>query len=447
MSSEPRGIHVRPVGGIPEIEPGMDLGGILSKAIPATDLRAGDVVAVTQKIVSKAEGRLVRTDGDRSAWVERETRRVVARRDDLVIAETAHGFVCANAGVDASNVAEGWLSLLPEDPDASAGRLRERLSADAGAEVGVVVTDTFGRAWRRGVVDIAIGCAGLPAMVDLRGEPDHTGRMLEATVVALADQVAAAAGLVMGKAARIPVAVVRGVSDHGAPASPAREIVRPPEEDLFRESPLQSISARRTIRAFGSGRVSRAALQEAVRAACTAPAPHHTRPWLFAAITSEAAKRRLLAAMAAAWRADLERDGAPEDVISRRIAKSDAVLGAAPVLVVPAIRLRGSHRYPDPERATAERDMFILSGGAAIQSLLLALHAQGLASSWISSTLFCAEESRAALDLDEEWLPLGSVAVGPPPGGGAPPRPELDLREHLLFRSDDPVDEVPGEHR
>jgi coenzyme F420-0:L-glutamate ligase/coenzyme F420-1:gamma-L-glutamate ligase len=320
-------------------------------------------------------------------------------------------------------------------------------NAPQAAAVGVVVTDTFGRAWRRGVVDVAIGCAGLPAMVDLRGELDHTGRMLETTIVALADQVAAAAGLVMGKAARIPVAVVGGASHHGAPASPARELVRPPEEDLFRESPLQAISARRTIRAFGSGSVPRAALVEAVRAACTAPAPHHTRPWLFTVITSAAAKRRLLAAMAAAWRADLERDGTPDEVISRRIAKSDAVLGAAPVLVVPAIRLRGSHRYRDPERATAERDMFILSGGAAIQSLLLALHAQGLASSWISSTLFCAEETRAALDLDEEWLPLGSVAVGLPPAGGAPPRPELELGEHLLFHSDDAVDEVPGEHR
>jgi coenzyme F420-0:L-glutamate ligase/coenzyme F420-1:gamma-L-glutamate ligase len=442
----PSSVSVSPVPGIPEIEPGMDLGAILSAAIPATDLHSGDVVAVTQKIVSKAEGRLVRGT-DRSEWVSRETKRVVARRDDLIVAETAHGFVCANAGVDASNVAEGWLSLLPENPDASAERLRERLSADAGADVGVVVTDTFGRAWRRGVLDVAIGCAGLPALVDLRGRQDHTGRMLEATVVAFADQVAAAAGLVMGKAARIPVAVVRGLPDPGAPASPAREIVRPPEEDLFRESPLQAISARRTIRSFGEGAVPDAAIVEAVRAACTAPAPHHTQPWMFVAITSEPAKRHLLAAMAAAWRADLERDATTEEVISRRIAKSDAVLGEAPVLIVPAIRLRGSHRYDDVERSTAERDMFVLSGGAGIQSLLLALHAQGLASSWISSTLFCAEETRLALGLEEEWVPLGSVAVGPPPAGIPPPRPDLDLGEHLRFRSDDAVDEVPGEDR
>jgi coenzyme F420-0:L-glutamate ligase / coenzyme F420-1:gamma-L-glutamate ligase len=437
-------VSVVPVEGIPEIHPGDDLAAILASAIPASELRAGDVVAVTQKVVSKAEGRLVRSD-DRAEWVRRETRRVVASREDVVISETAHGFVCANAGVDASNVAEGWLSLLPEDPDRSAEELRKRLSVEAGVDVGVVVTDTFGRAWRRGVVDVAIGAAGLPALVDLRGTPDHTGRTLEATVVALADQVASAAGLVMGKADRVPVAIVRGLATGSAPPGSAHDIVRPSEEDLFRESPLQAISARRTIRSFGEGEVPPAALEEAVRAACTAPAPHHTRPWLFVALTSSAAKRRLLSAMAVAWRADLERDRTPEDVIARRIAKSDAVLGAAPVLIVPLIRLRGAHAYADVERSTAERDMFVLSGGAAIQSLLLALHARGLASSWISSTLFCAEETRDALGLDDEWIPIGSVAVGPPPAGNPPPRPSLDLGEHLRFRSDDAVDEVPEE--
>ncbi len=439
-----RSVTITPVAGLPEIRPGDDLASLLSDAIPAVELSDGDVVAVTQKVVSKAEGRLVPGE-DRAAWVARESRRILARREDLVIAETAHGFVCANAGVDASNVSEGWLSLLPEDPDGSAEVLRKRLSEDAGASVAVVITDTFGRAWRRGVVNVAIGCAGLPALVDLRGGPDATGRVLEATVVALADEVAAAAGLVMGKAASIPVAVVRGISTSDATPSAASDIVRPPNEDLFRESPLRSISARRTIRSFGPGNVPEASLVEAVRAACTAPAPHHTRPWLFVAITSATVKHRLLRAMAAAWRADLERDGESEATISRRLARSEALLGAAPVLVVPAIRLRGAHRYRDVERATAERDMFLLSGGAAIQSLLLALHAQGLASSWISSTLFCAEETRDALGLAEEWLPLGSVAVGQPPADEPPPRPELDVAEHLLLRSDGAVDEVPGE--
>jgi coenzyme F420-0:L-glutamate ligase/coenzyme F420-1:gamma-L-glutamate ligase len=172
-------------------------------------------------------------DTSRSDWIERETVRVVARRGDLVIAETRHGFVCANAGVDASNVPEGYVCLLPEDPDASADRLRVALSDTLGADLGVVITDTFGRPWRQGVVNVAIGCAGIPALCDLRGRPDHHGRTLEATVVAMADEIAAASGLVMQKAARVPAAVVSGLDRPEAPAGRARDLVRPAAEDLF----------------------------------------------------------------------------------------------------------------------------------------------------------------------------------------------------------------------
>src|SRR5204862_3919918 len=139
------------------------------------------------------------------------------------------GFVCANAGVDASNVRPGWVALLPEDPDASAARIRDRMLADRGVEIGVVVTDTFGRPWRRGLVNVAIGCAGLPALVDLRGQEDHVGRVLEATVVALADEVAAASGLVMEKDAMVPAAIVRGLTPTAAPGRVA-ELIRPPDE-------------------------------------------------------------------------------------------------------------------------------------------------------------------------------------------------------------------------
>jgi len=421
---------VFPLEGLPEVRPQDDLAMLLAEPLGSMGVRDGDVVAVTQKIVSKAEGRVVPLGDGREAWVERETRRVVARRGDLVIAETRHGFVCANAGVDASNVEAGFLSLLPEDPDGSAERLREALTERLGVEVAVVITDTFGRTWRRGVVNVSIGCAGIPALVDLRGTADHHGRELEATVVALADEVAAASGLAMGKASRVPAALVRGVAFDAATV-PISELVRPPEEDLFRSSPLLSISERRTIRAFGAGDVPREAVEEAVRAACTAPAPHHTRPWSFSAIWSPAAKRRLLGAIAEAWREDLRGDATPEATIERRIARSDAVLGAAPVLIVPWVRFEGAHPYADAERAHAEREMFLLSGGAAIQNLLLALSAQGFASCWISSTLFCQEESRAALGMSEEWFALGTVAAGPMPAGAAPPRPPLDLSEHL----------------
>ena len=423
-------VEVLPVEGIPEIRPGDDLGEVVAAALSPIGVRDGDVVAVTQKVVSKAEGRVVPEGDGRDAWVERESRRVVARRDDLVISETRHGFVCANAGVDASNVEAGFLTLLPEDPDGSAARLRDELSKRLDAELAVVITDTFGRPWRRGVVNVAIGCAGIASLVDLRGTRDHHGRELEATVVALADEVAAASGLAMGKAARVPAALVRGVAFEGG-SVPVAELVRPPEEDLFRSSPLLSISERRTIRAFGDGEVPRAVVEEAVRAACTAPAPHHTRPWSFTALWSPSAKRRLLGAIAEAWRADLRGDGTPEETIERRIARSDAVLGAAPVLIVPWVRFERAHPYADAERAHAEQEMFLLSGGAAIQNLLLALHAQGYASCWISSTLFCQEESRAALGMGEAWFALGTVAVGPMPAGAASPRPPLDLSEHL----------------
>ena len=427
-------LSILPVVSLPEIRSGDDLGALLVDPLRALGVRAGDVVVVTQKIVSKAEGRVVSAD-DRAGWIVRETRRVVARRGDLTIAETRHGLVCANAGVDASNVGEGLLTLLPEDPDASAEQLRVHLVGALGVgDLGVVITDTFGRPWREGLLDVAIGVAGIPALVDLRGTADHTGRALDVTVVALADQVAAAAGMVMGKAARVPAALVRGAERTGAPPGRARDLVRPAGDDLFRESPQQAIAARRTIRSFGAGAVPRASLVEAIAAACTAPAPHHTRPWLFVALDGAPAKRALLAAIAEVWRADLRRDGTPEDVISARIARSDGVLGAAPTLIVPFVRFDGAHPYPDAERAGAEREMFLLAGGAAIQNLLLSLHAQLIASCWISSTLFCQEETRAVLGLEDGWYALGTVACGPmPEGGAAKPRPPVDPSDFLRF--------------
>jgi len=422
-------LEVLPIPGLPEVGPGDDLADLLDRV----DIRDGDVVVVTQKVISKQEGRIVPAS-DRDAAITAETVRVVAARDDLVIAETRHGFVCANAGVDASNVAEGLLTLLPDDPDASAARLRRALVDRRSLQrLGVVITDTFGRPWRDGLVDVAIGVAGMPAIVDLRGTPDHGGRLLDATVVALADQVAAAAGAVMGKAERIPAAVVRGLAWNGDDGT-AHDLVRPAELDLFRESPMQALHARRTIRSFGDGTVPRSAVADAIAAACTAPAPHHTRPWLFVALDGAPAKRALLAAIADAWRADLRSDGTPEETIERRIARSDAVLGQAPTLIVPFVRFAGAHPYADAERADAEREMFLLSGGAAIQNLLLALHARSVASCWISSTLFCQEETRAALGVADEWHALGTVACGPMPEGGASrPRPRMELDDFLRW--------------
>jgi coenzyme F420-0:L-glutamate ligase/coenzyme F420-1:gamma-L-glutamate ligase len=234
-------MRLLPLRGIGEVVPGTDLAALIAAAVgpDGPDLVDGDVVVVTQKIVSKAEGRLVAIDhGDpaaKLALVTQESTRIVRRRGDLVISETRHGFVCANAGVDLSNVADGTAALLPEDSDRSARRIRAGLRAALGVDVGVIVSDTFGRPWRRGVTDVAIGCAGGAAVLDLKGTPDAGGRELMATEICVADEIASAAELVMGKDRGIPVAIVRGVPAAWLRTASVRaEIVRPPEEDLFR---------------------------------------------------------------------------------------------------------------------------------------------------------------------------------------------------------------------
>jgi coenzyme F420-0:L-glutamate ligase/coenzyme F420-1:gamma-L-glutamate ligase len=229
------------VEGIGEIRPGDQLGEIVADACalpPNGPLADGDVLVVTQKVVSKAEGRLVAVDPDdprsHKALVEAEAARVLRRRGDLVITETRHGFVCANAGVDLSNVERGQAALLPLDSDRSARRIRDIVRARLGVTVGVIVSDTFGRPWRRGLTDVAIGVAGVAGVVDLRGTDDALGRTMQVTEVAVADELAAAAELVMGKSSGIPVAVVRGVDPAWLRDASVRELVRDPSEDLFR---------------------------------------------------------------------------------------------------------------------------------------------------------------------------------------------------------------------
>ena len=224
------------VHGFPEIHPGDDLAALIAEK---ADLEAGDVVVVTQKVVSKAEGRLVAVDPadplSHKVHVEAEAVRVLRRRGELVMTETRHGFVCANAGVDLSNVEHGWAALLPVDPDRSARWIRDGLRARTGLQLGVIVSDTFGRAWRRGVTDVAIGTAGVAGVVDLRGTRDALGRELAVTEVCVADELAGAAELVMGKSTGVPVAIVRGVDPDWLRESSVRtEIVRPHQEDLFR---------------------------------------------------------------------------------------------------------------------------------------------------------------------------------------------------------------------
>jgi coenzyme F420-0:L-glutamate ligase / coenzyme F420-1:gamma-L-glutamate ligase len=239
-------LRVIPVQGLPEVGEGDDVAALIAVAVKLQD---GDVVVVAHKVVSKAEGRVVRlddvepspqardlADGEDPRRLEvilRESARLVRTRPPLVIAETRHGFVCASAGVDSSNAPEpNMLVLLPKDPDSSAARLRDRLRELTGTEVAVIVSDSFGRAWRQGTTDVAIGCAGLQPLLDLQGERDVTGYELHATVIAVADELAGAAELVRGKLVQIPVAVVRGFDTRGE--GTAAELVMPPERDLFR---------------------------------------------------------------------------------------------------------------------------------------------------------------------------------------------------------------------
>jgi len=421
---------VIPVTGLPEVTAGADLSALIAGAAP--DLRDGDILVITSKIVSKAEGRVVATSREQA--IEAETARVVARRGATTIAQTRHGLVLAAAGVDESNTAPGTVVLLPEDPDESARRLRKALHARTSRTVGVVITDTMGRPWRAGQTDNAIGAAGVVPVRDYRGEADTFGNILEVTVAAVADEIASAADLVKGKSAGVPVAVVRGlaglVTEQDGPG--ARALIRSAGEDMFRFGSADVPLARRTIRAFTSEPVDAGAVRRAVATALTAPAPHHSEPWRFVILETAAAREALVDAMREAWIADLRGDGFTEEQIGRRLRRGD-VLRNAPLIIVPCLVTDAAHDYPDERRSRSEQAMFTVSMGAAVQNLLVALTVDGLGSAWISSTLFCQDVAARVLDLPEGWRPVGAVAVGHP-AERARPRPPRDPADFLLVR-------------
>jgi coenzyme F420-0:L-glutamate ligase/coenzyme F420-1:gamma-L-glutamate ligase len=421
----PDGITVLPVRGLPEFRPGDDLGAALAAAAPW--IADGDVVVVTSKVFSKVEGRLVPAPSDpdardalRRQLVDAETERVLARRGRTLIVAGKLGIVQAAAGVDGSNVRRDELALLPAEPDASAARLRAELRRLLGVEVAVVVTDTMGRSWRVGQTDVAIGSSGVTVLHRYEGMADAEGNPLLVTEVAMADELAAAADLVKGKLGSLPVAVVRGTRpvDDG---STARDLVRPLDEDMFwlgadeaiARGRREAVPLRRSVRDFTDAPVDASALRRAVGVALTAPAPHHSAPVRFGWLRDGDRRTALLDAVAERWREHLVADGRPDEEVRRRMRRGD-LLRRAPELVLAFRTGEGMHTYRDEARRLGERTMFTVAGGAAVQSLLVALAAEGLASCWVGSTIFAPDVVRRALDLPADWQPLGAVAVGMP---------------------------------
>jgi coenzyme F420-0:L-glutamate ligase/coenzyme F420-1:gamma-L-glutamate ligase len=420
-------VELLPVPGLPEFRPGDDLAAAIAAAAPW--LRDNDIVVVTSKVVSKCEGRIVAAPDDpeerdtlRRKLVDAEAVRVLARKGRTLITENALGLIQAAAGVDGSNVGSTELALLPVDPDRSAAVLRTALRDRLGVTVGVVITDTMGRAWRNGQIDAAIGAAGLTVLHGYAGSQDRHGNDLVVTEIAVADEVAAAADLVKGKLTDIPVAVVRGLSlpDDG---SSARNLLRAGEEDLFWLGTEESIALgrtqaqllRRSVRSFADEPVAAELIEAAVGEALTAPAPHHTRPVRFVWLQDRDRRTALLDRMKDKWRADLRGDGRPADSVERRVARGQ-ILYDAPEVVIPFMVPDGAHSYPDAERTAAEHTMFTVAVGAAVQALLVGLAVRGVGSCWIGSTIFAPDLVRGALELPDDWHPLGAIAIGYPEG-------------------------------
>mgnify|MGYP001120509340 FL=1 len=425
---------------------GDDLVSILLGAIADTQtLINGDVVVITSKVVAKCEGRTVYEVSDRESAIASESVRVVAKkvhaRGTTTIVETNTGLILAAAGIDASNTDPDTIVLLPADPDHSARTIREQIEAQTGLTVGVVITDTLGRAWRLGVTDHAIGAAGIHVLDDLTGKPDAFNRTLEMTVVAVADEIAAASELVRPKDSLTPFALIRGLErfvteEHGPGAS---AIVRSTEEDLFSLGTAESIelgkqqavSDRRTVRNFTDAPVPQSVIETAIEAAVTAPAPHHSNPWRFLVLHAKdqqqhAQRTSLLDAMAVTWEFDLTNEGKSPEEVGQRIARGK-ILRSAPVIVIPFMDMAlGGHTYPESGgRNNNERDMFLVAGGAAVENLLISISTQGYGSAWISSTLFCPDTVRENLHLPTTFLPLGAIAIGVP---AAAPRERTQLR-------------------
>lgn len=439
-------MEVLPIPGLPEIEPGCDLPRLICGAAAAAGLRLedGDVLVVASKAVAKWRGCVVRpedvTPGPRARGISPilnkspaycqivldQTREIVRLAPGVLITRTRHGFVLANAGVDASNTARpGEYVVLPEDLDGLARRLRGALAALCQKAPAVIISDTFGRPWRNGQTDLAVGCAGLSPLLDLRGRRDDIGQSLRCTMTAVADELAAAADLVSGKTGRIPAVLIRG---YACPAGEegAAALVMPRERDLFGPDPaggcaLAALLLRRSVRRFARREIPGVLLSQVLAAGDRAPSAHNAKPWHFCAVSDPARRRAFCGALAQRHRRDMERSGFSPERIEAKLARSRDTLGTAGAYIV----LFARQAVPDnplAENGEAERLLTAQSVALAGGQMLLAAAFLGLGACWYAAPLFCADLVRELCAAPEGYTPQGMIALGyPAPDADLPP--------------------------
>ncbi|MGH6789428.1 MAG: coenzyme F420-0:L-glutamate ligase [Pseudolabrys sp.] len=445
VSTEPSTARLIALSGVPLVKPGNDLAGIILAALATSQekLCGGDVIVIAQKIVSKSTGRIVQLasvepsaealalarevnkDPRLVELILRESTEVIRKRRDVLVVAHRLGFIMANAGIDHSNVEQGsgddTALLLPENPDEICSSLRTKLKALTGADVAIVINDSHGRAFRNGTVGVAIGASGLPALTDRRGEPDLYGRRLQTTEVALADEIAAAASLLMGQGDEgRPIVIARGVPMQSRDGS-ASELIRPKSLDLFRApAGTALLRGRRSIRRYLQQPVSRALLETILETAACAPSAHNRQPWRFAIVQDDDSKKRLATAMGDRLRADRTQDGDASEAIDHDVARSFARITSAPAVILVCLTMEDMDRYPDARRSSAEHQMAVQGTAMATQNLLLAAHEAGLGASVMCAPLFCPDTVRDALDLPAHWEPQVLVTLGYPASLGKP---------------------------
>jgi coenzyme F420-0:L-glutamate ligase/coenzyme F420-1:gamma-L-glutamate ligase len=452
--------HLVALADVPLVKAGDDLASLTIKALARSGetLRAGDVLVFAQKIVSKAERRIVRLgdvvpsaralqlamdvnkDPRLVELILSEATEVVRHRRDVLVVAHRLGFVVANAGIDFSNVEQGadddTALLLPRDPDSTCAALRETLLRRTGVNVGVIINDSHGRAFRNGAVGVAIGASGLPTVADLRGNADLFGRPLRSSQVALADEIASAASLLMGQAEEgRPIVLARGIPGARGEGN-ATALVRDKTLDMFRlpaPDAADVLRTRRSIRRYLERPVPRDVLENLLEAATCAPSAHNTQPWRFVVVTARAGKERLARGMGERLHADRTGDGDPLEVIAQDVARSFARITTAPVVVVVCLTTEDLDRYPDARRHAAKHQMAVQGVGMAMQNMLLAASAAGLGAAVMCAPLFCPDTVRAACDLPMAWEPQALVTIGYPANDGKPSRrrPLADIVRYL----------------